>query len=84
MATRRKDCFSCLLSGKKTIKRFLKYFIEAASLLPLRRKPLFTNLEFMENTTRIFQTKKEKIFSPINFIEFRKLVIIKFAVESQV
>lgn len=36
------------MSGRKTIKRFLKHFIEAASLWTLRRKPLFTNLELMK------------------------------------
>ena len=65
MATRQeKMCFFLPLgrrrSGRKTIKRFLKYFIELASLLPtLRRKPLFTNLEFMENATqRILLSKR--------------------------
>ena len=66
MATRQeKMCFFLPLgrrrcSGRKTIKCFLKYFIELASLLPtLRRKPLFTNLEFMENATqRILLSKR--------------------------
>ena len=59
MATRRKKiALLPLMSGRKTIKRFLKYFIKGASLLTLRRKPLFTNLEFMENATRILQVGK--------------------------